>query len=136
MRLVVEALRQCRREARFADPGFTGDQDHLAFPYLCPGPTPKQQFKLVLPPDEGGQAGRAQRLEAALHGGRPKRHPGRCWPGDALEVSVPEVLKLEEIAEKPSGTLSDDNGIWLGHRLQARSQIGRLTHDPAFLGLP
>ena len=70
------------------------------------------------PSDEGGRAGRVQRLEAAFNRNRPQRRPVPCRPGDALEVPVPEVLKLEEIAEKFSRALGDDDPIRLGNSLQ------------------
>jgi len=59
-----------------------------------------------------------QRLEAAFNRNRPQRRPVPCRPGDALEVPVPEVLKLEEIAEKFSRALGDDDPIRLGDCLQ------------------
>jgi hypothetical protein len=91
--------------SRFADAGLAGEQHDLAFTIFRSGPAPQQQF----PSDEGGQAGRVQRLEAAFNRNRPQRRPGPCRPGDALEVPVPEVLKLEEIAEKFSRALGDDD---------------------------
>jgi hypothetical protein len=76
----------------------TGEQHDLAFTIFRSGSAPQQQFGFFFPSDEGGQAGRVQRLEAAFNRNRPQRRPGPCRPGDALEVPVPEVLKLEEIA--------------------------------------
>ena len=66
MLLTREVFQQRGREPRFTDPRFTGDQDHLAFTCLCPGPAPQQPFAFFFPPDEGCQAGRVQHLEAAL----------------------------------------------------------------------
>ena len=109
VRLVGEAFQKRGREPRFADAGLAGEQHHLAFTGLCPRPTPQQQFEFFFPPDEGSQAGRVQRLEAALHGTCPQRRPGPHRPGDALEVLGPEVLKLEEIAEESSRAFGDDD---------------------------
>ena len=74
-----------------------------------------------------------QRLEAALHRTRPQRGPGPHRTGDTLEVLRPEVLKLKEIAEKPSRALRDDHGVRLGQGLQARRQVWRLADDAALL---
>ena len=99
-------------------------------------PAPQQQFEFFFPPDEGGQAARVQRLEAAFRGTRPQRRPGPRRPGDALEVLRPEVLKLEQIAEQPARALGDDDRVRLGDRLQARREVRRLADDAALLRLP
>ena len=57
------------------------------------------------PPDQLRQAARMQSLKAAFHRTRPQCSPGPHRPGDALEVLWPEVLKLEQIADKPAGCL-------------------------------
>ena len=74
-----------------------------------------------------------QRLEAALHRTRPQRRPGPRRPGDALEVLCPEVLELEEIAEKPPRAVGDDDHVRLGDALQARREVRRLADDAALL---
>ena len=129
MRFGGEAFQKRGREPRFADAGLAGEQHHLAFAGLCPRPAPQQQFEFFFPPDERGQAGRVQRLEAAFHGTRPQRRPGPHRPGDALEVLGPEVLQLEEIAEQPSRAVGDDDRVRLGQRLQARREVRRLADD-------
>ena len=63
MRLIAEAFQQRGGEARFADPGLAGQENHLAFTGLGARPAPQQQFAFFIPPDEGGQAGRMQRLK-------------------------------------------------------------------------
>ena len=135
VRLGGEAFQQRGREPRFADAGLAGEQHHLAFAGLCPRPAPQQQFEFFFPPDERGQAARVQRLEAAFHRTRPQRRPGPHRPGDALEVLRPEVLKLEQIAEKPSRALGDDDPVRLGDALQARRKVRRLADDAALLRL-
>ena len=76
-----------------------------------------------------------QRLEAAFHRTRPQRRPGPHRPGDALEVLRPEVLQLEQIAEKSSRALGDDHHVRLGDPLQARREVRRLADDAALLRL-
>jgi len=129
-------LHKGRREPRFADSGLACDQDHLAFTCLCPSPASQQQFGLFLPPHEGGQATRVQRLEAALDGPRPQHCPSPRSPGDALEVLWPEVFKLKETTEKPSGAFADNDRIRRRDPLQTSRQIRRFAHDPTFLRLP
>jgi hypothetical protein len=75
----------------------------------------------------------AQRLEAAFHRTRPQRRPGAYRSGDALEIPLPEVLKIEEVAEKFSRAFGDDRHVRFGHTLQARSKVRRLANDAAFL---
>ena len=90
----------------------------MAFATLCLRPAPKQEFDFFFPTDKLGQSARVQRLEAAFNRNRPQRRPVPCRLGDALEAPVPEVLKLEEIAEKFSRALGDDDPIRLGDCLQ------------------
>ncbi len=136
VRLAGEAFQKRGREPRFADAGLAGEQHHLAFAGLCLGPAPQQQFEFFFPSDEGGQAGRVHRLEAAFHRTRPQRRPGPRRPGDALEVLWPEVLKLEEIAEKLSRAVGDDDHVRLGDALQACREVRRLADDAALLRVP
>ena len=136
VRFAGEAFEQRRREPRFADAGLAGEQHHLAFAALRLRPAPQQQFEFFFPPDEGGQAARVQRLEAAFRRTRPQRRPGPRRPGDALEVLRPEVLKLEQIAEQLARALGDDDHVRLGDRLQARREVRGLADDAALLRLP
>src|ERR1700745_2094544 len=102
MRLGSEAFEQRGREARFADAGLAGEQHHLTFAGLRSRPAPQQQLGLFFPADEGGQAGRVQRLETAFDGSPSQRRPGPRGPCDALEVLWSEVLELEQVAEELS----------------------------------
>ena len=136
VRFAGEAFEQRRRQPRFADAGLAGQQHDLAFAALGFGPAPQQQLEFFFPPDQRGQAGRVQRLEAAFRGTRPQRRPGPRRPGDALEVLRPEVLKLEQIAEQPARALGDDDHVRFGDRLQPRREIRRLADDAALLRLP
>ena len=77
-----------------------------------------------------------QRVEAAFHRTHPQRRPGPHRPGDALEVLGPEVLQLEEVAEKPARALGDDDHVRLGDPLQPRREVRRLADDAALLRLP
>src|SRR5262245_28573548 len=117
MRLVPEALKERGCEPRFADTGFTGKQHHLAFGIICPRPASQQYFELFFPANERGQARRVQSFKSTLHGTRPKRRPCPRRPSDAFELPGPEVLELEQIAEKSAGSLGDEDHVRLGDAL-------------------
>ena len=76
-----------------------------------------------------------QCLEVAFRPTRPQRRPRLHRPRDALEVLGPKVLQLEDIAEKPSRAVGNDDHIRLGDPLQARRKVRRLTDDAALLRL-
>src|SRR5262249_13285622 len=123
-------------QPRFTDPGLAGKEYHLTFPGLHLCPAPEQQLGFFFTPGEGGESGRVQGLEAALHGTRPKYSPDLCWPGNALKLLCPELLHLEEIAKELSRTLGNDNRVRLGHSLQPRRQVWRLADYAALVCLP
>ena len=60
----------------------------------------------------------------------------RTGPAMPLRSFGPEVLKLEQIAEKPSRAFGDDHHVRLGDPLQARREVRRLADDAALLRLP
>jgi hypothetical protein len=66
VRLVGQALDQAAGQARFADAGLAGDQHHLAFAVLGPGPALHQDAELVLAPDQRRETLALERIEAAL----------------------------------------------------------------------
>ena len=74
------------------------------------------------------------RVESAFRGTRPQSRPGPGWLGDPLEVSEPETLQLEEIAEKSARAVANDNHVRLGDTLQARSAIWCLANHGLLLG--
>ena len=76
------------------------------------------------------------RVESAFRGTRPQSRPGPGWLGDPLEVSEPETLQLEEIAEKSARAVANDNHIRLGYALQASRKIRRLADDGSLLRVP
>src|SRR5262249_57491370 len=77
-----------------------------------------------------------QRLETALHGTRPQRHPCAHWTGNALQILWPEVLQLKQSTKKFSCAFSDDDCVWRGDPLEARREVRRLPDDAALLRLP
>ena len=76
VRLASETFSKRGRETRFSDTGLAGEQHDLAFALLRPRPAPQQQLEFFFAPDEGGQAARMQRLEAACDGTWPQHRPG------------------------------------------------------------
>src|SRR5437762_8658303 len=100
MRLGAEPLRQYRREARLADAGFTGDQDHLAIPRLSARPAAQQKVDLLVAADQRGQRRSTQRLEAALDDTGAQYSPGHHRLGDALDFNRTEITDLKEPAHQ------------------------------------
>jgi hypothetical protein len=117
MRLAREAFQQRGGEPRLPNAGLAGEEQHLAFAGLGSRPAPRQQFEFFFPPDEGCQASRVQCLEAAGYRAWPQRGPRPHWLDDALDFPFPEVIQIEQIAEKLSRAFGDDEGIWLGDAL-------------------
>jgi len=136
VRLGCEAFQKRRGEPRLPNTGLAGEQDHLAFTGLCPGPAPKQQVLFFLAANKGGQAGSVQGVKAALHGTRPQRSPGPRRPGDAFEALCSEVLQLKEIAKKSPGALGDDDRVRFGQRLQPRCKVRRSPTMPRSCASP
>ena len=115
--------------------GLAREQHDLAFTIRCLEPAPPQQFEFFFAPDEGGQAGRVQRLEAACHGTRLQHRPRPHRPSNTLEAPHPKVIELEETAEKSSRAFGDDDHIRFGDALQARRKVRRLAYHAALLRL-
>ena len=107
----------------------------MAFAVLCSCPAPPQHLEFLFPSDQGGEASRMQRLEAAFHGARLQNRPGPHRPGNALELAHPKVIELEEAAEKPSCAFGDDDHVRLGEALQARRKVRRLADHAALFRL-
>ena len=121
---------------RFSDTGLAGEQHDLAFASRCPRPSAEQQFVFFLAADQGAHPAWVQRLEAACHGIRPQHRPDPHWPVMPLKSLRPEVLELEEIAQKPSRAFADDDHVRLGDALEAGREVRRLADDAAVLRLP
>ena len=74
-----------------------------------------------------------QGLEATFDGTWAQRGPDVHGFGDAFELSCPEVLQLENIAEKPSCALGNNDRVRLGESLQTRREVRRLADDAMLL---
>ena len=133
MRLGVEALRQCRGDARLADAGFAGDQHDLAVARLGARPAAQQQVDLLVAADQRGQRRSAQRLEPARDDARTQHLPGRHRRGDALDLDGAEIAVLEEIADQPARARGDDDRVRLGQGLQPGGEVRRLADDRLLL---
>ena len=66
-------------------------------------------------------------LEAALGHALADDSPGDERLGEALEVLRPEVLKLEQAADKPTRPLADHHRAGLRQRLQPGREVRRLA---------
>ena len=135
VRLGGEAFQKRGCKPRFANPRLARKQHHLAFTSLCPGPASKEQFEFFFPSHKRTQAAGVQRLETSFRRARPQRCPGAHRAGDALEILCPQVLQLEQIAEKLARGLGNDRSIRLGDPLQARREVRRLADYATLLRL-
>ena len=89
----------------------------LTFAALCLRPASQQQLAFLLAPDERRQCRRVERFEAAFRGTRAQRRPDPRWLLDTFEIFLPEVLQIEEIAEKTARAVGDDDSARLGDPL-------------------
>ena len=135
VRFAFKAFHKRSSKPRFANTCLAGQEHYLAFASLCLRPAPQQQFEFFLSPNKLGQSARVQRLEAAFDRSWSQGSPGFHRTADAFEVFWTEVLKIEEIAKKPSRALSDDDGVRLSNPLQPCRKVRRLADDAALLRL-
>jgi hypothetical protein len=59
--------------------------------------------------------------------------PGPHWSGNSLKLTCADILKLEEIAEKPSRACVDNDRVRAGNGLEPRRQIRRLANNAALV---
>ena len=130
MRLGVEALLQCRGDARLADAGLARDQHDLAVARLGARPAPQQQVDLLVAADQRRQRRSAQCLEPARDDARPQYLPGRHRRGDALDLDGAEIAVLEEIADQPARARGDDDRVRLGQGLQPGGEVRASRRRP------
>jgi hypothetical protein len=133
MRLGVEALLQCRRDARLAEAGFAGDHHDLAVTSLSARPAAQQQIDFLVAADQRRQRRSPQCLEPALDGARPQYPPRRHRRGNALHFDGAEIAVLEEITDQPPCAGGDDDRARLGQGLQPGGEVGRLADDRLLL---
>ena len=125
--LVLEPLAQLAHQARFADPGLTREQHHLALAVARLPPAAQQQGDLLVAPHQRRQTRRLACLEATLGPAFARNPPDRKRLGKALEPLRAEVSKLEYPAHQPARRLADHDTARLGYRLQSCCQVGRLA---------
>ena len=133
MRLVADPLAERRQNARLADARFARDERDLTFALARLAPAVEEQRHLMLAPDEGRQALRPRRLEAADVLRLAKDRPAGNRRVEAFQGLRAKRLQLERAAQQPPRRLRDHHGARLGQRLQPRRQIGRLADDGLFL---
>ena len=59
----------------------------------------------------------------------PQHRPDLYRSRNAFQVPCPQVLKLEEIPEKPSCVFADNDHVGLGDALEAGREVRRLADD-------
>src|SRR5687767_10668663 len=95
MGLPVESFPQRFQNARLTEPGFAGQQHHLAL--AAPGlpPTLEQELDFLLAAYERAQPAAASRLEAGLGPAAADDTPDRHGCGEALELALADVFEVE-----------------------------------------
>ena len=133
MRLLLEALQQCRSDARLADAGFARDQHDLAVAGFGTRPTAQQQVDLFVAADQRRQDRSTQRLEAALNDARVQRLPSGHRHVDALNLDGAKIAVFKQITNQPARTGGDNDRIRLGQALQPGGEVWRFTDDGLLL---
>ena len=94
----MEALLQCRGDARLAEAGFARNQHDLAVAGLGARPAAQQQIDLLVAANQLGQCRSAQRLEPARDDTGTQHLPSRHRRGDAFHLDDAQIAVLEEVA--------------------------------------
>src|SRR6185312_17025215 len=95
MRPQREAFGERCHNARFADAGFAGNQDHLTVALPRRLLARAREFDLCLAADKAHRARGAHCLEAALRCNSTFDRPDRDGIGDALDLAKAQVAKTE-----------------------------------------
>ena len=95
----MEALHQCRSDARLADAGFARDQHDLTVARLGARPAAQQQVDFIIAAHQRRQHRSVQRLEPALDTAWTQHLPGRHRYVDALDLYGAEIAAFEEITD-------------------------------------
>ena len=132
MRITLDALRQRRAEARFANPRLPRDQHHVPLAGFRLLPAAQQEVELFIAPDERGSLG-AKRLETTQHAALTDDTPSALRFGKPGERLLAEIVDLEQGADLPPRAVGDDQRVRRGQPLQPGGEIQRLADDPALL---
>src|SRR5215471_18225741 len=81
--LGADPLHDCLSDARFANAGLAGDQDHLPVAARLL-PSAKEQIDLLIAANQGSR-GRAHRFKPALDSARAQHLPCRHFVGETLQ---------------------------------------------------
>src|SRR5262245_43539624 len=93
MRITLDALRQRRAEARFANARLSRDQYHAPLAGFRLLPASQQEVELFIAADEGSSFG-AKGLEATQHAALADDTPGALWFGKPGERQPAEIFDL------------------------------------------
>src|SRR5215472_3785124 len=118
VRLGLDMLRQCRGQARLADPRLAGDQHHSPFAGLCLLPAPRQEVELLVAADQRCGS-RTQCLKAADDPALADHTPGTLRLAKTRERLEPEILDLEQRPNLSPGAVGDDESSRPGQSLEA-----------------
>jgi hypothetical protein len=130
MRLGVQALFQCRGDARLANARLARNQYDLADARLGARPPAQQQVDLFVAANQPGQFKSAQCLEAARYNTFTQHLPTPYWLGVAVRVECAEIAAIEQVADQTPGRRLDRHGVGLRRYLQPRRQVRGVADNP------
>ena len=124
------------QQTRLADPRLAGDVYHLATPVPNAVELFAQQAEIDVPAYERGQPALLGDGEAGPRAALAHRAIDPHRPGDALEGSLAQFLKLEKSADKPVRRVAQEHLVGLGQPLQPGRDVRRLTQGELLAPLP
>ena len=132
--LGLERSDQRLRDARLADAGLSGQQDHLPLAGLCLAPALEEQRQFLVAADDRLHRGARMCCEPALQHPFAEHGEGPHRLIDALQIERPEIVEFEIVADQASGEVGNHHLAGPGCCLEAGSDVRRLSDDGLFLG--
>ncbi len=133
MRIYRDSFTKIEDDARFANSGFAGQQNHLALALSGLAPPVQQELQFMGAAHQGREIWRSHRREPAFRVDRPDDPPNPNGVGETPQLTGSQVFIDESLAQELAGAVGDQHLVHRRHALQARREIGRHTDDQ-FLG--
>ena len=125
--LAEHVLAERLHDARLADPGLAGQQDHVAVARPGALPARQQQPDLLVAADQRRQAAPGGGLEPTRRAGRLAHLVDRDRRLDSLDHVRTALLEDDQALDQPPGPLADHDGAGLGQLLQAGGDVRGLA---------
>src|SRR5262245_59447698 len=129
MRFTLELLVKRECNVRLANPRLPCKYYHAAALLHGLSPLAQQRLYLFSTPEQRRHAALMHRLEATLHAAAPQHLPNRHRLRPAFHRARAEIAIIEVAPSESVRIRIDQHRTGLGKRLQARSEVRRLTND-------